>query len=40
MEHKGLEAEAFLEKLVDDVNSFVGKAEAHDDLTIVVIEVD
>mgnify|MGYP001554729550 FL=1 len=39
-ENRGLEAEAFLEKLVDDVNDFVGKAEAHDDLTIVVIEVD
>ena len=39
-ENQGLEAEAFLEKLVEDVNSFVGKAEQHDDLTIVVIEVN
>ncbi len=39
-ENKGLEAEAFLEKLIDDVNSFVGSAEQHDDLTIVVIAVD
>ena len=39
-EHRGQDAERFLEKLVDDVNQFVGKAEQHDDLTIVVIEVD
>ena len=37
--NQGLEVEAFLEKLVDDVNDFVGKAEQHDDLTIVVIQV-
>jgi sigma-B regulation protein RsbU (phosphoserine phosphatase) len=39
-EHRGLDAEIFLEKLIDDINSFVGKAEQHDDLTIVVIKVD
>jgi serine phosphatase RsbU (regulator of sigma subunit) len=38
-EHQGLDAETFLEKLIDDINSFVGKAEQHDDLTIVVIKV-
>jgi serine phosphatase RsbU (regulator of sigma subunit) len=38
--HRGLDAETFLEKLIDDINSFVGKAEQHDDLTIVVIRVD
>ena len=37
--NRGLDAEIFLEKLIDDVNSFVGKAEQHDDLTIVVIKV-
>jgi serine phosphatase RsbU (regulator of sigma subunit) len=36
----GLDATIFLEKLIDDINSFVGKAEQHDDLTIVVIKVD
>jgi len=30
----------FMEKLIDDINSFVGKAEQHDDLTIVVIKVE
>ena len=39
-EHKGLDAEAFMQKLIDDINNFVGKAEQHDDLTIVVIKVD
>jgi serine phosphatase RsbU (regulator of sigma subunit) len=39
-EHKGLGAEVFMQKLIDDINSFVGKAEQHDDLTIVVIKVD
>ena len=38
--NSGLDAEIFLEKLIDDINSFVGKAEQHDDLTIVVIKVD
>jgi serine phosphatase RsbU (regulator of sigma subunit) len=38
--NKGLGADKFLEKLIDDINSFVGKAEQHDDLTIVVIKVD
>jgi len=35
-----LDANTFLEKLIADINSFVGKAEQHDDLTIVVIKVD
>ena len=39
-EHKGLDAEIFMQKLIDDINRFVGKAEQHDDLTIVVIKVD
>jgi len=38
--NSGLNAEIFMEKLIDDINSFVGKAEQHDDLTIVVIRVD
>jgi sigma-B regulation protein RsbU (phosphoserine phosphatase) len=38
--NKGLDANTFLEKLIDDINSFVGKAEQHDDLTIVLIKVD
>jgi serine phosphatase RsbU (regulator of sigma subunit) len=38
--NSGLDANIFLEKLIDDINSFVGKAEQHDDLTIVVIKVD
>ena len=38
--NKGLDANAFLEKLIDDINNFVGKAEQHDDLTIVLIKVD
>ena len=38
--NNGLDAEIFLEKLIDDVNHFVGKAEQHDDLTIVVIKVN
>ena len=39
-ENRGQEAEEFLQHLIDDINSFVGKAEQHDDLTIVVIMVD
>ena len=39
-ENAGLDAETFLARLIDDINSFVGKAEQHDDLTIVVIKVD
>jgi len=38
--NSGLDADRFLEKLINDINSFVGKAEQHDDLTIVVIKVD
>lgn len=37
----GLEnANLFMEKLINNINSFVGKAEQHDDLTIVVIKVE
>jgi sigma-B regulation protein RsbU (phosphoserine phosphatase) len=39
-DNNGLDADTFLAKLIDDINSFVGKAEQHDDLTIVVIKVD
>jgi len=39
-ENRGLKVDLFLEKLIEDINSFVGKAEQHDDLTIVVIKVD
>jgi len=39
-DNSGLDANTFLEKLIEDINSFVGKAEQHDDLTIVVIKVD
>jgi serine phosphatase RsbU (regulator of sigma subunit) len=39
-ENRGLDANTFLQKLIDDINSFVGKAEQHDDLTIVIIMVD
>jgi len=39
-ENRGRKAEEFLQHLIDDINSFVGKAEQHDDLTIVVIMVD
>jgi sigma-B regulation protein RsbU (phosphoserine phosphatase) len=38
--NRGLDADKFLEKLIEDINSFVGKAEQHDDLTIVVIKVE
>jgi sigma-B regulation protein RsbU (phosphoserine phosphatase) len=38
--NSGLDAEIFMEKLIDDINRFVGKAEQHDDLTIVIIKVD
>jgi serine phosphatase RsbU (regulator of sigma subunit) len=38
--NRRLGAEDFLQHLIDDINSFVGKAEQHDDLTIVVIKVD
>jgi serine phosphatase RsbU (regulator of sigma subunit) len=38
--NQGLDAEPFMQKLIDDINTFVGKAEQHDDLTIVVIKVE
>ena len=37
---RGLDVNSFLEIIIEDINSFVGKAEQHDDLTIVVIKVD
>jgi len=39
-EYRSLDAYSFLEKIIDDINTFVGKAEQHDDLTIVIIKVD
>lgn len=38
--HRGQDAETFTGKLIEDINGFVGKAEQHDDLTIVIIKVD
>ena len=37
---RGLSANALLEKLMDDVSRYVGDAEPHDDLTIVVVQVE
>jgi CHASE2 domain-containing sensor protein len=37
---RGLNANALLEKLIDDVSRYVGDAEPHDDLTIVVVQVE
>jgi serine phosphatase RsbU (regulator of sigma subunit) len=37
---RGLSANALLEKLIDDVARYVGDAEPHDDLTIVVVQVE
>jgi CHASE2 domain-containing sensor protein len=37
---RGLSAKALLEKLTDDVARYVGAAEPHDDLTIVVVQVE
>jgi serine phosphatase RsbU (regulator of sigma subunit) len=37
---RGLSAKALLEKLMDDVSRYVGDAEPHDDLTIVVVQVE
>lgn len=34
-----LDADALLEKLQEDVSQYVGEAEQHDDLTIVVMQV-
>jgi len=39
-ENKGLDANTFLARIIADVASFVGDAEQHDDLTIVVVKVD
>jgi sigma-B regulation protein RsbU (phosphoserine phosphatase) len=36
---KELDANTLLEKLMDDVESYVGDVEQHDDLTIVVVKV-
>jgi serine phosphatase RsbU (regulator of sigma subunit) len=38
--NRGQDVDTFMENLIEDINSFVGKAEQHDDLTIVVIKVD
>jgi serine phosphatase RsbU (regulator of sigma subunit) len=38
-EGKNLEADTFMEKLLNDVSRFVGDNEQHDDLTVVVIKV-
>ena len=35
-----LDAESFLEKLMSDVTHFVGDAEQHDDLTIVIVKLE
>jgi CHASE2 domain-containing sensor protein len=37
---RGLSANALLEKLTDDIARYVGDAEPHDDLTIVVVQVE
>ena len=37
---RALSANALLEKLIDDVSRYVGDAEPHDDLTIVVVQVE
>jgi CHASE2 domain-containing sensor protein len=37
---RGLNANALLEKLMNDVSRYVGDAEPHDDLTIVVVQVE
>jgi sigma-B regulation protein RsbU (phosphoserine phosphatase) len=39
-ELRSVDAYPLLEKIIDDINAFVGKAEQHDDLTIVIIKVD
>ena len=36
----GLDAVSLLEKLMDDVKVFVGEAQQHDDLTIIVGKVE
>ena len=35
-----LDTQALLERLIDDVALYVGDAEQHDDLTIVVVQVE
>jgi sigma-B regulation protein RsbU (phosphoserine phosphatase) len=39
-EGSNLNENSLLEKLMDDVSRFVGSAEQHDDLTIVVVKVE
>jgi len=39
-ENCNLDADAFLRKLMSDVTHFVGDAEQHDDLTIVIVKVE
>jgi serine phosphatase RsbU (regulator of sigma subunit) len=35
-----LDARALLERLMDDVSRYVGDVEQHDDLTLVVVQVE
>ena len=39
-ENKSLDSEEFLSRLMSDVTRFVGDAEQHDDLTIVIVKVE
>jgi sigma-B regulation protein RsbU (phosphoserine phosphatase) len=39
-ESENLEANALMQKLIDDVEKFVGNVEQHDDITIVVVKVE
>jgi serine phosphatase RsbU (regulator of sigma subunit) len=37
---RALSADELLEKLVRDISLYAGKVEQHDDLTVVVVEVE
>ncbi len=37
--HRGLDAAGIRERLLRDVKAFVGDAEPHDDMTLVVLKV-
>ena len=37
---RNLDATALLDNLMDDIAKFVGGAEAHDDITIIVLKVE
>lgn len=39
-EGRELDANSLLEKLMDDITNFVGGAEAHDDITVIVLKVE